>query len=245
VLLLNYPNNPTGAMAPDSFFEEAIAFCKKWGLALIHDCAYVDLDWGTRRARSILEFPGAIDCAVELHSLSKAFNMTGWRIGWVCGNAKLISAYGHVKDQSDSGQFLPIQYAGARALELPEITQKARDQYKRRMKALIGVLAPLGFKTKSPDAGFFLYLAAPKAAQCQGKSYAFESGQAFSQWLLLEHGIVTVPWDEVDPCVRFSVTFKAPTPETEGAVWQKLAERLKGCAFSFQGLRRPGTCSWT
>ncbi|NBV39577.1 MAG: aminotransferase class I/II-fold pyridoxal phosphate-dependent enzyme, partial [Verrucomicrobia bacterium] len=131
VLVLNYPNNPTGACATLAFFEEVVAFAKKHNLVVIQDAAYGSLHFGKEQI-SILQVPGAKEVAVELHSLSKSHNMTGWRIGFVTGNPLLVRAYGDVKDNSDSGQFLGIQKAGVAGLDDVSIPRAIAAKYSRR-----------------------------------------------------------------------------------------------------------------
>ena len=114
VMVLNYPNNPTGACATREFFEQAVAYAKKHNILIVQDAAYAALRF-EGSPLSILQIAGAKDTAIELHSLSKSFNMTGWRIGWVCGNPLAVAAYANVKDNTDSGQFLGIQHAAADA----------------------------------------------------------------------------------------------------------------------------------
>ena len=121
VLVLNYPNNPTGASATQEFFTEVVAFAKKHNIVVIHDFAYAALVFDGMPL-SFLATPGAMDVGIELHSTSKNFNMTGWRCGFVAGNELLVKAYGDVKDNTDSGQFLAIQHASAYAFDHPEIT---------------------------------------------------------------------------------------------------------------------------
>jgi LL-diaminopimelate aminotransferase len=122
-LVLNYPNNPTGASATPGFFADVVAFAKKHHLIVIHDSAYAALVF-EGKPLSFLATPGAMDVGVELHSMSKGFNMTGWRLGFVVGNPLVVKAYADVKDNSDSGQFLAIQQACAVSLDQPEITQQ-------------------------------------------------------------------------------------------------------------------------
>ncbi len=140
VLVLNYPNNPTGASATPEFFAQVVEFAKKNRLVVIHDAAYAALVF-EGRPLSFLATPGAKEVGVELHSASKSFNMTGWRCGFVAGNELLVRAYGDVKDNTDSGQFLAIQHAAAHGLDHPEITQCIAAKYSRRMDALVEVLA--------------------------------------------------------------------------------------------------------
>lgn len=133
LLYINYPNNPTGQVATESFFRETVAFAKKHHIAVIHDAAYAALTYDGEKPLSFLSTPGAIDVGAEIQSLSKAYNMTGWRIGFLVGNEKLVSAYGTVKDNTDSGQFRAIQKAGVYALRHPEITDKICNKYSRRL----------------------------------------------------------------------------------------------------------------
>ena len=237
VLVLNYPNNPTGACATPEFFTKVIAFAKTHQLLVIQDAAYAGLVFDGPPL-SILQTPGAKDVAVELHSLSKAFNMTGWRIGFVAGNPLVIRAYGDVKDNSDSGQFLAIQKAAIHALSSPEITLANSAKYARRFDLLVAVLQTCGFKASKPRGTFFLYTQAPKAVELpNGPVTIFENAEAFSQWLIQEQLISTVPWDEEGAYVRFSATFEAPGENTiaaERAVIEELHRRLAPYTFHFE-----------
>ena len=234
VLVLNYPNNPTGASATPEFFAEVVAFAKKHHLAVIHDFAYAALVF-EGKPLSFLATPGALDVGVELHSASKNFNMTGWRCGFVAGNELLVKAYATVKDNTDSGQFMGIQNATAYCLDHPEITRQIAAKYSRRMDQLVPLLQRLGFAAKKPKGSFFLYVKAPKAAQSEGegKSFAFENAESFSQWLITENLISTVPWDDVAPYVRFSVTFSAQGEAEEQRVIGEIAKRLGRFTFSW------------
>ena len=233
VLVLNYPNNPTGACATLKFYEEVVAFAKKHNLIVIQDAAYGSLHFGTEQV-SILQVPGAKDVAVELHSLSKSHNMTGWRIGFVAGNSLIVRAYGDVKDNSDSGQFLGIQKAGVAGLDDVSIPRAIAAKYSRRMDKLVGVLAKLGFQVRKPGAGFFLYMPAPKSATGPTGTVQFDSGEAFSQWMISEHLISTVPWDDCGSFVRFSVTFVSEKGEAgEAEVIAEVERRLTPWKFNF------------
>ena len=233
VLVLNYPNNPTGACATLKFYEEVVAFAKKYNLIVIQDAAYGSLHFGTEQV-SILQVPGAKDVAVELHSLSKSHNMTGWRIGFVAGNSLIVRAYGDVKDNSDSGQFLGIQKAGVAGLDDVSIPRAIAAKYSRRMDKLVGVLAKLGFQVRKPGAGFFLYMPAPKSATGPTGTVQFDSGEAFSQWMISEHLISTVPWDDCGSFVRFSVTFVSEKGEAgEAEVIAEVERRLTPWKFNF------------
>ena len=233
VLVLNYPNNPTGACATLRFYEEVVAFAKKHNLIVIQDAAYGSLHFGTEQV-SILQVPGAKDVAVELHSLSKSHNMTGWRIGFVAGNSLIVRAYGDVKDNSDSGQFLGIQKAGVAGLDDVSIPRAIAAKYSRRMDKLVGVLAKLGFQVRKPGGGFFLYMPAPKSATGPTGTVQFDSGEAFSQWMISEHLISTVPWDDCGSFVRFSVTFVSEKGEAgEAEVIAEVERRLTPWKFNF------------
>lgn len=234
VLVLNYPNNPTGACATPEFFKEVVAFAKAHQLVVIHDAAYASLVYEGQQPLSILQIPGGKDVAVELHSLSKSYNMTGWRIGFVAGNALIVRAYGDVKDNSDSGQFLSIQQAAITALKNPWMTQQMARKYSRRFDGLVAALHNCGFQATIPKAGFFLYTRVPRAVTLPNKeTEIFKNAAAFSQWLLLNALISTVPWDEAGPYVRFSATFVVPTLEAEQAIIQEIENRLSRYTFQF------------
>jgi LL-diaminopimelate aminotransferase len=232
VLVLNYPNNPTGASATLEFFTKVVAFAKKNSLVVIHDFAYAALIF-EGKPLSFLATPGALDVGLELHSASKNFNMTGWRCGFVAGNELLVKAYGDVKDNTDSGQFLGIQNAVAYCYDHPEITAQIASKYSRRMDLLVPALNRLGFKTQKPKGSFFLYVAAPKTATGPSGTIAFANGEEFSQWLITENLISTVPWDEAGAFVRFSVTFAAKGEAEEKRVVAEIEKRLGRFTFAW------------
>jgi LL-diaminopimelate aminotransferase len=162
ILWLNYPNNPTGAVATREFFAEAISFAKRYGLILAHDAAYVEM-YFEEPALSIFEVDGARDVAIEFHSLSKTFCMTGWRIGFAVGKKELVQGLAKVKSNIDSGVFTAIQYAGAYALEnLEKIVPPLRAVFKERRDYLARALQELGFELKIPQATFYLWVKVPK-----------------------------------------------------------------------------------
>ncbi|HOX01308.1 MAG TPA: LL-diaminopimelate aminotransferase [Candidatus Paceibacterota bacterium] len=232
-LVLNYPNNPTGASATPECFSQVVEFALKNRLAVIHDAAYAALVY-EGRPLSFLATPGAKEVGVELHSASKSFNMTGWRCGFVAGNELLVRAYGDVKDNSDSGQFLAIQHAAAYCFDHPEITEQIAAKYSRRMDGLVQVLQRLGFRARKPRGSFFLYVPAPKAAILPGQpETAFRSAEEVSHWLITEKLISTVPWDDAGAYLRFSVTFEACGESGEQAVLAELASRLGDVTFRF------------
>jgi LL-diaminopimelate aminotransferase len=232
-IVLNYPNNPTGASATPEFFAEVVAFAKKHNLIVIHDSAYAALVF-EGKPLSFLATPGAIDVGVELHSMSKGFNMTGWRLGFVVGNPLIVRAYADVKDNSDSGQFLAIQQACAYALDHPEQTQKIAAKYSRRMDGLVSVLNKHGFGARKPKGSFFLYVRCPKSATGKdGQRVTFEKAEHFSQWMITEKLISTVPWDDAGAYVRFSVTFVSKNQADEQRVINEIDQRLASSSFEF------------
>ncbi len=233
VLVLNYPNNPTGASATPEFFAKAVAFARKNNLVVIHDAAYAALVF-EGAPLSFLAIPGAKEVGLELHSASKTFNMTGWRCGFVAGNELLVKAYGDVKDNTDSGQFLAVQHAAAYGFDHPEITQNIAAKYSRRMTALVDALSKAGFAARKPKGSFFLYVKSPKAAvKLDGKRIEFRTAEDVSQWLITEKLLSTVPWDDAGPYLRFSVTFMAKDQADEARIMTELRKRLGDVRFEF------------
>jgi LL-diaminopimelate aminotransferase len=230
MLYLNYPNNPTGAVASVEFFKEVIAFAKKNGIVIVHDAAYASLTYDGYKPLSFLSVDGAMDVGVEVHSMSKAFNMTGWRLGFIAGNAKAISAFGVVKDNTDSGQFRAIQKASIHAMDHLEITEKIKEKYSRRFDLLVKALNEVGFNAKKPKGSFYFYVKAPKGA-ANGKK--FQSAADFSDYLIRESLISTVPWDDVGSYIRFSVTFEAGNKEKEVQVVEEMKSRMKKLKLEF------------
>jgi LL-diaminopimelate aminotransferase len=165
LIWLNYPNNPTAATAPMSFYQKAVELAHKYGWVIANDLAYGEV-YFEEAPRSILEVPGAMDVAIEFHSLSKSFNMTGWRIGWAAGNPAIIGALAQVKGNVDSGQFNAIQVAGKVALEQydhPDV-KKQMAIYRERRDALYNGLTQLGWSFRKPTAGFFCWVNTPGGA---------------------------------------------------------------------------------
>ncbi|AHV98357.1 LL-diaminopimelate aminotransferase [Paenibacillus sabinae] len=230
LLYLNYPNNPTGASATPQFFAEVVAWAKKYNVVVIHDAPYAALTYDGLKPLSFLSVRGAKDVGVELHSLSKSYNMTGWRIGFVAGNPLIVKAFGDVKDNNDSGQFIAIQKAAAYGLAHPEITEAIAAKYSRRHNLLVDALNSLGFKATKPKGSFFMYVEAPKGIKGGRR---FESGEDFSQYLIREKLISTVPWDDAGAFVRFSVTFIAKGEEEELRVISEIKRRLSDVEFEF------------
>ena len=230
LIYLNYPNNPTGASATPEFFAKVVDWAKKYRVVVVHDAPYAALTYDGQKPLSFLSVPGAKDVGVELHSLSKSFNMTGWRIGFVAGNPLVVKAFGDVKDNNDSGQFIAIQKAAAYGLAHPEITERIAAKYSRRHELLVNALNDLGFKAKKPKGSFFLYVEAPKGVE---GGPAFATAEDFSQFLIREKLISTVPWDDAGHYVRFSVTFIADGEDEERRVISEIKRRLGDLKFQF------------
>ena len=230
LLYLNYPNNPTGAVASTEFFEQVVDFAKKNNIIVIHDAPYSALTYDGYKPLSFLSVKGAMDVGIEVHSLSKAFNMTGWRIGFICGNSKAVKAYATVKDNTDSGQFRAIQKAAIQALKHTEITDKTIMKYSRRFNLLVDALNDLGFNAIKPKGSFYCYVKAPVGTE-SGK--IFNSASEFSEFLIHESLISTVPWDDAGKFIRFSVTFEADSLQKEIEVINEMKERMKTLQLRF------------
>ncbi len=229
ILLINYPNNPTGANANEDFYRKTVEFAHENSIIVVQDAAYAALTFN-EKPLSFLSIPGARDVGIEIHSLSKAFNMTGWRIAFVAGNPLIVSAFANVKDNYDSGQFIAIQKAAITALENPGITGKISEKYERRLKTLVEILKDSGFDVKMPDGTFYLYVGIPKGVKGGPR---FASGEDFSQFLIREKLISTVPWDDVGNFIRFSATFETTEDQNEGEILKEIRNRLSSLDFEF------------
>ena len=162
ILWINYPNNPTAAIAPMSFFEEAIAFGRRYGILVCHDNAYSDVAYDGYVAPSILQVPGAKDVAVEFHSLSKTYNMTGWRSGMMVGNRVAVEALGRVKTNVDSGIFDAVQIASIAALDGPDAWIEERNRhFQARRDAIVATLRKIGLQVEPPKASLYVWAPVP------------------------------------------------------------------------------------
>jgi LL-diaminopimelate aminotransferase len=229
LLYINYPNNPTGAGATKAFFDKVVKFAKENSVIVVHDAAYAALTYGSKPI-SFLSVDGAKDVGVEIHSLSKAYNMTGWRLAFVVGNDRVIAGYGNVKDNYDSGQFKAIQKAGVYALDHPELTDEITAKYERRLKAMAAVLSEMGFNAKLPSGSFYLYVKMPKGVK---NGRRFENAEEFSEFLITEKLISTVPWDDAGAFIRFSATFESKGMADEQRVLEEFKKRMSGLQFEF------------
>ncbi|RMH74550.1 MAG: pyridoxal phosphate-dependent aminotransferase [Cyanobacteria bacterium J007] len=184
LLWVNYPNNPTGAVAPLAFFEKLVAFCRDYEILLCHDHAYSEVGYDGYRAPSVLQVPGAKEVAIEFHSLSKSYNMTGWRIGFVVGAAIGIKGLSQVKSNVDSGAFKAIQRAAIAAFSTPEAeVQAVMSVYQQRRDFIVAGLQELGWPLAAPQATLYVWAAVPPGY----------TSSEFANLLLDRCGIVVPP----------------------------------------------------
>jgi LL-diaminopimelate aminotransferase len=223
LLVLNYPNSPTGRVATVAFYRKVVDFARANDLVVVQDAAHTVLTF-EGAPLSFLSVPGAKDVGIEIHSCSKGFDMIGWRIGWFCGHARIVQALADVKDNGDSGQFIAIQKAAITALDDPAIPLRTKAKYERRLRKLVAMLRRAGFTCEMPGGTYFLYTAAPKGT---AGGLVFENAEAASQHLIRDYSIVTVPWDDAGPHLRFSVTYEAADERAEDALMAAAEERLK------------------
>ncbi|HXA27158.1 MAG TPA: aminotransferase class I/II-fold pyridoxal phosphate-dependent enzyme, partial [Candidatus Angelobacter sp.] len=216
LLWLNYPNNPTAAVAPDEFFEQAIAFCREHGMVLAHDAPYTEIAYDGYRAPSVLQFDGARDVAVEFHSLSKTYDMTGWRVAMCAGNAEVVKLLGQVKTNVDSGIFQAVQLAAIEAMTEPQSELDARNAVIRRRQVMVcEALASVGIDIPLPRATFYLWGRVPAGFDSIG----------FAARVLDDVGVNITPGVGFGPSGEgwFRVSVTAPDARVEEA-----CERLRG-----------------
>ncbi|MGZ3568630.1 MAG: LL-diaminopimelate aminotransferase [Thermodesulfobacteriota bacterium] len=219
LLFINYPNNPTSAVAEKSFFEEVVDFARRYRIIVCHDAAYSEVAFDGYHPLSFLQVEGAKEVGVEFHSLSKTFNMTGWRIGFAVGHSEILAGLGRVKTNIDSGLFQAIQEAGTEALNhfdtpLPEII----NIYERRRDRMVKGLRELGLELDQPKATFYLWIQVPKG---------YTSGQ-FATALLEQAGIVATPGngfgEDGEGFIRMALT-------VDEKRLNEALERLRGIRF--------------
>jgi LL-diaminopimelate aminotransferase len=201
LMYLNYPNNPTAAIAPEGFYEEVVEFAKENDVIIVHDNAYSEMTFDGYKAPSFLKIDGAMDVGIELHSLSKTYNMTGWRIAFAVGNAKILAGLGKVKTNVDSGAFEAVQEAGIEAMLGPqECISDMNKIYTERRDALMAGLKELGIDFQPPKATFYVWAPVPEG----------HDSMSFAKILLEEAGIVATPGvgfgDYGEGYVRFALT---------------------------------------
>jgi LL-diaminopimelate aminotransferase len=198
ILFLNYPNNPTAAVAPPPFYREAVEFAREHDTTLVFDNAYSEVSFDGYQAPSFLETDGAEEVGIEMHSLSKTYNMTGWRIGMACGNAEVLAGLKRVKTNVDSGVFNAVQHAAIAALSgSQDCVRESSRIYQERRDVLVAGLRGLGYNVDPPKATFYVWM-------------PVEDGMAFSQRLLTGAGIVATPGIGFGSCgkgyLRFAIT---------------------------------------
>ena len=201
LMFMNYPNNPTSACADRAFFKEIIAFGRKHNIIICHDAAYTEMYYGNEKPLSFLQVPGAKDVGIEFHSLSKTYNMTGWRIGFAVGNKDAVAGLGKIKTNIDSGIFQAIQEAGIAALRTKDTElKKSRKMYQERRDVLFNGLKKLGLEVIKPKATFYLWVKCPKGV----------SSMEFTALLLNKAGILTTPGNGFggpgEGFIRFALT---------------------------------------
>ena len=228
LLVINYPNSPTGAVATRDFYRRVVDFAQKNQVVVVQDAAHILLSY-RGEPLSFLQVDGAKEVGVEVHSMSKGFNMIGWRMGFVAGHAKIVQAYADVKDNSDSGQFMATQHAAAAALRNPNIPIAIQVKYERRLRKLVAALQATGFQCEMPGGTYFLYTASPKGAG----ERSFANAEEASQYLIHEQSVCCVPWDDAGAFLRFSVTYIAKDEAEEDALMAETATRLKGMRLRF------------
>ena len=229
LLVLNYPNSPTGRVATREFYERVVDFAHRHQLVVVQDAAHVFLTYDGEPL-SFLSIDGAREVGVEVHSLSKGYHMIGWRIGWVCGNPRIVQAFADVKDNCDSGQFMAIQRAAAAALDDDGIPRAVRAKYRRRLEKLVTTLSKAGMACQMPGGTYFLYVPAPKGTAGGAR---FDTAEAASQYLITEQSICTVPWDDAGAFLRFSVTYEAADEKAEDELMAATLERLKSVKLEY------------
>ncbi len=189
VLYFNYPNNPTAAVAPRSFFEEIVEFAREHEIILVHDLCYAELAFDGYQPTSLLEIPGAKDFSVEFHTMSKTYNMAGWRVGFVVGNKQIIQSLRTLKTNLDYGIFAAIQTAAQTALQLPDThLHEVQERYRIRRDFLVEGLGALGWTVKPSQATMYLWVSTPRLADGQA-----EGSTEFALRVLESTGVVVTP----------------------------------------------------
>jgi len=220
LLYLNYPNNPTGAIAPEGFFERVVEFAGEHDLLVVHDASYTEVTFDGYVAPSFLETPGAKDVGVEVFSLSKGYNMTGWRVGAIVGNAEAVAAYWKLKTNIDSGMFEAVQLAGVKALEDGDaIPREMSEVYARRRDIVIDALRAIGVEIDSPKATIYVWAPVPEG----------HTSASYCEMVLEESGVVVSPGGAYGPngegFFRISLTV---TDERLSEAMERLRSSLGG-----------------
>ena len=204
IMFLGYPNNPTGACATEEYFDRAIAFCLEHDLLLAHDNAYCDICFDGYRAPSILERPRAKECCIEFFSLSKSYNMTGWRIAFACGNEQAVRALGTVKNNLDSGQFTAVQDAAIAALSgSQDCVSELCALYERRRNVVVDALRAIGLSCNAPKATIYVWAKVPTG----------ETSASFATKLLEKAHVIVTPGSGYGPGGEGFIRISLTTPD--------------------------------
>jgi LL-diaminopimelate aminotransferase len=204
ILFIGYPNNPTGAIAPPEYFDKAIAFCREHDILLVHDNAYCEIAFDGYVAPSILERSGAKEVAIEMFSLSKSYNMTGWRIGFAVGNEQAIQALGTVKNNLDSGQFTAVQDAAIVALESSQdCIAEMNELYTRRRDLVLDALRAIGIECEAPKATIYIWARVPEGY----------TSASFAEKLLTEAHVIVTPGNGYGPDGEGYIRISLTTPD--------------------------------
>ncbi|MEW6457546.1 MAG: LL-diaminopimelate aminotransferase [Bacillota bacterium] len=217
VMFINYPNNPTGAVASKEFFARVVDFAREYGILVCHDAAYSEIAFDGYRPPSFLEVAGAREVGIEFHSVSKTYNMTGWRAGWAAGNAGAVEALGRLKSNLDSGVFQVVQYAAIAALNGPQDgVQSLCEMYRERRDLVVDTLNDLGWRLTRPRATFYIWAPVP----------AGHDASSFAEMVLEKAGVVITPGTGYGTYGEgyFRISLTLPTPRLVEAM-----ERLRGC----------------
>jgi LL-diaminopimelate aminotransferase len=220
LMFLNYPNNPTGAVAPPGFFDEAVAFARRHDLLVVHDHAYSELTFDGYEAPSFLATGGAMDVGVEVFSLSKSYNMTGWRCGAIVGNEEAVTRYWQLKTNIDSGLFEAVQLAGAAALDGPqECVREVCAIYQRRRDLVIDALREIGIAVEPPRGTIYIWAPVPEG----------HTSASFAEQVLEQAAVVVSPGSAYGPSGEgfFRISLTVPDARLAEAV-----ERIRGTALN-------------
>jgi LL-diaminopimelate aminotransferase len=184
MMFINYPNNPTGAVAGEEFYRSVIAFAREYNILICHDAAYSEMAYDGYQPPSFLQFPGAKEVGIEFHSVSKSYNMTGWRIGWAAGHPQVVEALGRLKSNIDSGQFQAVQYAAIKGLTgSRDAVLQMQKVYQERRDILVDALNGMGWQLEKPQATFYVWAPVP----------AGHTSESFAELVLDKAGVVITP----------------------------------------------------
>lgn len=215
MMFLNYPNNPTGAVATEEFFREVVAFAREYEIIICHDAPYTEVAFDNYKPISFLQLPGAKEVGIEFHSVSKTYNMTGWRMGWAAGNPDIVEALGRLKSNLDSGQFQAVQHAAMAALAgSQDILDKNNGIYQERRDILVDGLNQIGWRLEKPKATIYVWAPVP----------AGHTSESFAELVLEKAGVVVTPGTGYGPTGAgyFRASLTLPTERLREAI-----ERIK------------------